>query len=154
MIDASARSHQSVPVGTSPAETSRHRRVIVFSNDLMKSIYQALTSSADFNPEGIGPPTTNAFVNAYSCCRSTGDVRKLAKSCLACRLAPSSRLQNLRHIAGDGLLQFAGLGVQGFEFLVQRFELFLEVLVADILARRNSHVAARIERPALRFDFA
>ena len=39
-----------------------------------------------------------------------------------------------------------------FEFLVQRFELFLEVLVAHVLARRDADVAAGVERPALRLD--
>ena len=66
---------------------------------------------------------------------------------------PLSRLQNLRHIAGDGLFQVAGLGVERFEFLVERFELLLEVLVAHVLARSHADVAARVERPSLRFDF-
>ena len=45
----------------------------------------------------------------------------------------SSRLQNPRHIGGDGLLQFPRLGVQRFQFLIQGFELLLEVLVAHLL---------------------
>ena len=68
-------------------------------------------------------------------------------------LQPSSRLQNLRHVAGDGLFEVARLSVEGFEFLVQGFELFLEVLVAHGFARRDAHVAAGIERPALHFNF-
>ena len=65
---------------------------------------------------------------------------------------PRSRPQYLRHIRGDGLLQFPRLGVQRFQFLVQGFELLLEVLVADLLARRDADVAAGVELPALGFD--
>ena len=56
-----------------------------------------------------------------------------------------SRLQDLSHVSGDGFFQIAGLGVQGFQFLAQRFELLAEVLVADLLARRDAYVAAGVE---------
>ena len=51
------------------------------------------------------------------------------------------------------MFEVARLGVEGFEFLVQRFELFLEILVAHGFAGGHAHVAPGIERPALRFDF-
>ncbi len=57
------------------------------------------------------------------------------------------------HCAAMVCFELARLGVQGFEFLVQRFELLLEVLVAHGFARRDADVAAGVERPALRFDF-
>ncbi len=41
---------------------------------------------------------------------------------------------------------------QRLELLVQRLELRLEVLVANLFARRNADVAARVEAPALRLD--
>ena len=53
--------------------------------------------------------------------------------------------KNLRHVPSDGLFEFARLRVQGFEFLVQLFELFLEVFVADCFAGCDADVAARIE---------
>ena len=45
------------------------------------------------------------------------------------------------------------LGIEGFKFLVQRLELFLEALVAHGFANSYTHVAAGVQRPALRFDF-
>jgi hypothetical protein len=53
---------------------------------------------------------------------------------------------------GDGLLQVAGLGVEGFEFFVPGAELGLEVLITDGLARGDADVAAGVEAPALGFD--
>jgi hypothetical protein len=50
------------------------------------------------------------------------------------------------------LFEFARLGVKDFEFFVQRFQLFLEVLVAHVLARCDAYVTAGVETPALRFD--
>src|SRR5712691_7586236 len=67
-------------------------------------------------------------------------------------LPPSSRLQNLRHVVGDGLFEVARPVVECFEFFVQRFELCLEILIANFLARCDANVAAGIERPALRLD--
>src|SRR5439155_26239438 len=37
-----------------------------------------------------------------------------------------SGLENFRHVCRDGFLQFAGLRIERFAFLVQRFELFFE----------------------------
>ena len=42
---------------------------------------------------------------------------------------------------------------RGFEFLVQFFELFLEVFVAYGFVRCDADVTAGFERPALRFNF-
>ena len=43
----------------------------------------------------------------------------------------SSCFENLRHVRGNGLFEFARVSIERFEFLVQGFELFLEVLVAQ-----------------------
>ena len=45
------------------------------------------------------------------------------------------------------------MGVEVFEFLIQGFELFLEILIGHDFARRDTHVASGVERPALRFNF-
>jgi hypothetical protein len=50
------------------------------------------------------------------------------------------------------LLQLPRLGIQRFQFLVQGFKLYLEVLAADLLARRDAYVAAGVERPILGFN--
>ena len=65
---------------------------------------------------------------------------------------PRSCFQDLRDILRDGGFQLTRLGVEGFEFLIQGFELLLEILVAHCLARSHAHVAAGVERPALGLD--
>src|SRR3989344_7150849 len=67
-------------------------------------------------------------------------------------MPPPSSLQNLRHVLRDGLFKLARLGVEGFEFFVQRFELFLEILVTHFLAGGDTDVTTRVEAPALGFD--
>src|SRR5205823_1166046 len=57
-----------------------------------------------------------------------------------------------RDVARNRLFEVTRLRVEGFEFLVQRLQLCLELLVADGLAGCHAHVPARIERPALRLD--
>jgi hypothetical protein len=51
------------------------------------------------------------------------------------------------------LFELTRAGVEGFKFLVQRFELFLKILVAHGFASGHANVTTGIERPALRFDF-
>ena len=51
------------------------------------------------------------------------------------------------------MFQLPRLSVQRFQFLVEGFKLFLEILVADVFARRDADVATGVERPALGFDF-
>jgi hypothetical protein len=51
------------------------------------------------------------------------------------------------------LLKFTGLSIEYFEFLIEFFELFLEVYLTDRLAGCNDNVAARVELPTLRFNF-
>jgi len=51
------------------------------------------------------------------------------------------------------LFEFTRLGVQGFEFFVECFKLFLEVLVAHLFTWCDAHVATGVERPTLRFNF-
>src|SRR5262245_25824628 len=75
-----------------------------------------------------------------------------ASMAIGCLSQPSSRLQNLCHVAGNGSFEVAGLSVQGFEFLVQGFELFLEVLITHGFAWRDTHVTARVQAPALHFN--
>jgi hypothetical protein len=53
---------------------------------------------------------------------------------------------------GDDLFEVASLGVQRFEFLVEDFELFLEILVTHLFAGCDTDVPTRVERPALRFN--
>ena len=79
-------------------------------------------------------------------------IRVRPSEMLSTQPAPFSRFQNLRHVAGNDLLKFASLGVQGCEFFIQGFELFIEVLVADFLTRNHADVAARIQAPTLRLD--
>ena len=45
------------------------------------------------------------------------------------------------------------MSIQHFQFLVERFQLFLEVLVADFFARGDADIATGVEAPALGFDF-
>ena len=52
----------------------------------------------------------------------------------------------------DTGLQFQCFGIQHFQFLVERFQLFLEIFVADFLTCGHTNVAAWIETPSLRFD--
>ena len=59
--------------------------------------------------------------------------------------AGASCFQDFGDVFRDGGLQLPRLGVQGFEFLVERFEWFLEVLVADGFAGGHARVAAAIE---------
>ena len=65
----------------------------------------------------------------------------------------SSCGKDFRRIFGNGGFELTRLGVQGFKLFVQCFELFLEVLIAHILAGCYADVAAGVERPALCFDF-
>ena len=53
---------------------------------------------------------------------------------------------------GDGVFEVAGLLVEGFEFLVQRFELFFKILIADGLSWSHPYVATGVERPPLCLD--
>src|ERR1700677_55849 len=53
-------------------------------------------------------------------------VERMQRSVKGAWVSHSSRLQNLRHVASNGLFQVACLDVEGFQFLVQRFELFLK----------------------------
>ena len=52
------------------------------------------------------------------------------------------------YILCDARLQLQRLRVQPFQLLIQRLELCLEVLVADILAQRDADIAGGIERPS------
>ena len=65
---------------------------------------------------------------------------------------PSSRFQNVRHVAGDGLLEIPRLSVEGFQFSVQCFELFLKILIAHGLPGSHPYVATWVERPPLCLD--
>ena len=60
--------------------------------------------------------------------------------------------ENLCHVAGNSLFEVAGLCIEGFEFLAQRFELCLEILIAHSLTRSHADVASGVERPPLRLD--
>ena len=64
-----------------------------------------------------------------------------------------SCFEEFAHVFRDPRFEFAGFVVEDFEFLVESFELFLEILIAEILALGDADVAAGIERPALGFDF-
>ena len=68
-------------------------------------------------------------------------------------ISDSSSIRFTGHVAGDGLFEVARVGVESNEFLVQCFELFLEVFVAHGLAGSHAQVTAGVERPALRFNF-
>jgi hypothetical protein len=43
-----------------------------------------------------------------------------------------SCFQDFRDVAGNGCLQFPCCSIEGFQFLVERFELFLEIFVASL----------------------
>ena len=75
--------------------------------------------------------------------RAVWDVVWIALSCF----------QQFHDVFRDLRLKLPRFGVEDFEFLVKGFELFLEILVAEILALGDADVAAGIERPALGFDF-
>ena len=64
--------------------------------------------------------------------------------------APTIRSQeSLRTFRAMVLSSSRAWCIEGFEFLVQLFELLLEVLVADRFAWRDANVAARIQTPGL-----
>src|SRR6266550_7525113 len=90
--------------------------------------------------------------SAYHASRRLREYRRRRELTWLGHPASSLGLQNLRDVVGDSLFEVARLGVEGFEFLVNRFELFLKVFIAHGLARSHTHVASGVERPALRFD--
>jgi hypothetical protein len=53
----------------------------------------------------------------------------------------------------DTGLQFQRFGIQHFQFLVERFQLSLEVFIADVFASGNANITSGVEAPALGFDF-
>ena len=65
----------------------------------------------------------------------------------------SCGLQQFHDVRRDPGFKLPRFGIEDFEFLVEGFEPFLEILVAEILALRDADVAAGIERPSLGFDF-
>ena len=65
----------------------------------------------------------------------------------------SSYFEKFHDVFRDPRLKLPRFGVEDFEFLVEGFELFLEILVAEILALADADVAAGIEQPALGLDF-
>src|ERR1035437_7925900 len=64
-----------------------------------------------------------------------------------------SCFQQFHNVFRDSRFNLTRFGVEDFEFLVEGFELFLKVLVAEVLALGDADVATGIERPALGFDF-
>jgi len=60
--------------------------------------------------------------------------------------------RDLRFVACHGLLQPPRPGVQPFQLLVHHVNLRPEILVAQLLARRDTHIAVWVQRAAQRYD--